>query len=82
MGKRITCHNNQKRIKERFFLKRIEKFNCSGLEKSQGIFDKKRGGAELLILNSLSINTQLLTNIGENSKRFILFKKFYQSQKV
>ena len=43
------------------------------MEKNRGRLDKKRG-LGLLILKRESNNTQLLTNGGASSKRFILFK--------
>ena len=52
----------------------MEKINCSKLENNRGRLKKRELG--LLILNSWSINTQLLTNCGASNKRFILCKLF------
>ena len=47
MGQRTTCHDNKKRIKERYTLRRIEKINCSGLQKNLGRLEKeKRANAD------------------------------------
>jgi len=61
-------------------LKKNIKINCSGLEHNRGRLDKKRE-LGLLILNRCSINTQLLTNGGTISKRFIIFKLFLPKSK-
>ena len=79
MGQRTTCHDNQKKIKERRSLRRMEKINCSGLEKNRGRLDKKKART----VNSYRQlnNTQLLTNGDSSSKRFILFKLFLPKSK-
>ena len=47
MGQRTTCHDNKKRIKEGYTLRRIEKINCSGLQKNLGRLEKeKRANAD------------------------------------
>ena len=56
------------------------KINYSGLEKNQLKLYKKRE-LGILILNRWSNNTQLLTNSGASSKRFILFKLFLPKSK-
>tara|TARA_B100001027_G_C16014297_1_gene218276 strand:- start:236 stop:400 length:165 start_codon:yes stop_codon:yes gene_type:complete len=40
-GPRTTCYKNQRRIKERCSLRRMEKINCSGLEKNIRRLEKK-----------------------------------------
>ena len=57
----------------------MEKINCSGLEKNRVRLGKKELG--LLILDRCSNNTQLLTNSGASSKRFILLKLFLPKSK-
>ena len=57
----------------------MEEINCSGLEKNRVRLGKKELG--LLILYRFSNNTQLLTNSGASSKRFILFKLFLPKTK-
>ena len=58
----------------------MEKINCSGLENNQVRLSKKKE-LGLLILDRCSNNTQLLTNSGASSKRFILFKLFIPKSK-
>ncbi len=55
------------------------KINFSGLEKNRVRLGKKELG--LLILGRCSNNTQLLSNSGASSKRFILFKLFLPKSK-
>ena len=55
------------------------KIICSELEKNRGRLGNRELG--LLILNTESNNTQLLTNSGASSKRFILFKLFLPKSK-
>ena len=58
----------------------MEKYNYSWLEKNLGRLNKKRE-LGLLFLYSWSNNTQLLTNGGGISMRFILFKLFLPKSK-
>ncbi len=58
----------------------MEKINCSGLEKNRvRLGEKKELG--LLILDRCSNNSQLLTNSGASSKRFIILKLFLPKSK-
>ena len=58
----------------------MEKFDCLGLEKNRGRFDKKRKLGQLII-NRRSNKTQLIAHRGASNKRLILFKLFLAKSK-
>ena len=77
---RTSCHNNQRRIKGNAGREEFKNLITQGWRRTEKDWTKKRE-LGLLILNSWSNNTQLLTNCGASSKRFILFNLFLQESK-
>ena len=79
-GLKTNLNKTREELKKDAAKKKNIKINCSGLEYSRGrLYEKRELG--LLILNRWSNNTQLLTNGGGISKRFILFKLFLPKSK-
>ncbi len=75
MKPRTSFHNNQRRKKENAGKEEFKNLITQGCRRTKKDWTKKRE-LGLLILNSWSNNTKLLTNCGASSKRFILFNLF------